>query len=107
MNEYNTYSIGRVLLHQVDTRESVGKFPLRLLMSSSPPSSPSSSEEVPPWEHAWRDIQPTISSLYSTIASWPKPKARIMRVGQLDAELLDQELTAMLKEPLNKTLWGY
>jgi len=27
-----------------------------------------------------------------------------MRVGQLDAELLDQELTATLKEPLNKAL---
>ena len=27
-----------------------------------------------------------------------------MRVGQLDAELLDRGLTAMLKEPLNKTL---
>jgi hypothetical protein len=27
-----------------------------------------------------------------------------MRVGQLDAELLDQELASMLKEPVNKAL---
>jgi peroxin-2 len=27
-----------------------------------------------------------------------------MRVGQLDSELLDQELVQLLQEPLNKTL---
>lgn len=49
-------------------------------------------------------MQPRLSSLRSTITSWPQPTARILRVGQLDAELLDQELVTMLKEPLNKAL---
>lgn len=49
-------------------------------------------------------MQPSLTSLRSTIASWPQPTARILRVGQLDAELLDQELVTMLKEPMNKAL---
>ena len=81
----------------------MGKIRVHLLMSF-PPSSSSASGEAPYWEQAWTNIQPTLSSLRLTIASWPKPRARIMRVGQLDAELLDQELATMLKEPVNKAL---
>lgn len=81
-----------------------GKCALFPPVMSSLPSSSFAPGEAPSWERAWRDIQPTLSSLRSTIASWPKPQPRIMRVGQLDAELLDQELATTLKEPVNKAL---
>lgn len=71
-------------------------------MSTPSSSSPSGSRRL--WEAAWTEIQPTLTSLRSKIASWPRPTARITRVGQLDAELLDQELVMMLTGPVNKAL---
>lgn len=72
----------------------------RLMPNSSPSSSSSGNTSL--WDIAWSEMQPNLSSLRSTIASWPRPTPRILRVGQLDAELLDQELVNLLKEPVNK-----
>lgn len=56
------------------------------------------------WQQAWLDAQPRLTSIRESIASWPDAAPRILRVGQLDAELLDQELIGVLKEPVNKAL---
>jgi peroxin-2 len=62
-------------------------------MSSSPSSS---------WEHAWTDAQPRLREIRDSILSFPGANPRAIRVGQLDAELLDQELVTLLKDPLIK-----
>lgn len=54
------------------------------------------------WEHAWANAQTTLSSIKHSLASGTHPDPRIIRVGQLDSELLDQELVSLLQEPLNK-----
>ncbi|KAF8308798.1 hypothetical protein DL93DRAFT_1855997 [Clavulina sp. PMI_390] len=72
--------------------------------SSSAPSPAASGSSSRPWNTAWSEIHPALSLLRGQIASWATPTSRIMRVGQLDAELLDHELITMLKEPLNKAL---
>ncbi|KAF8341636.1 Pex12 amino terminal region-domain-containing protein [Cantharellus anzutake] len=56
------------------------------------------------WEHAWINAQPKLESIRQKINTWPYVPPRILRVGQLDAELLDQELVNMLKDPVNKSL---
>ena len=56
------------------------------------------------WDRAWDDAQPALAAIRASMAAWPPVPARIMRVGQLDAELLDQELLSVLKEPINKAL---
>ena len=45
-----------------------------------------------------------LSSIRNTLGSTTSPYSRITRVGQLDAELLDQELVHLLYEPLQKAL---
>lgn len=56
------------------------------------------------WEHAWNNAQTTLSSIQDSLSSSISPDPRIIRVGQLDSELLDQELVVLLQEPLNKAL---
>jgi peroxin-2 len=56
------------------------------------------------WEQAWNNAQPALSLIRDSLSSNTSPDPRIMRVGQLDSELLDQELVQLLQEPLNKTL---
>ncbi|ETW83876.1 peroxisomal biogenesis factor 2 Pex2 [Heterobasidion irregulare TC 32-1] len=56
-----------------------------------------------PWQQAWDQAQPRLSSLRDSLPSSAIPP-RILRVGQLDAELLDQELVHILLEPVNKAL---
>lgn len=55
-------------------------------------------------QQAWDDAQPRLHSIRESIRSLTTPHARILRVGQLDAELLDQELVHLLQDPLNKAL---
>ncbi|KAF9569335.1 hypothetical protein CPC08DRAFT_739223 [Agrocybe pediades] len=56
-------------------------------------------------DHAWNNAQPTLSKIKSSFSSSPdSPRPRIIRVGQLDSELLDQELVQLLQEPINKAL---
>lgn len=55
------------------------------------------------WQQAYTSAHPTLSSIRDSLGS-TTPNPRIMRVGQLDAELLDQELVHLLCEPLKKAL---
>ncbi|KAF9057693.1 peroxisomal biogenesis factor 2 [Panaeolus papilionaceus] len=74
-------------------------------MSSSTPSTHSSA--LGRLEDVWRSVQPKLSeilqNLNPTLQNEGQNK-RIIRVGQLDAELLDQELAHVLHEPINKAL---
>ena len=56
------------------------------------------------WEQAWNNAQPALSSIRDSLSLSTSPNARILRVGQVDSELLDQELVLLLQEPLNKAL---
>lgn len=58
------------------------------------------------WQQAWDAAQPRLHSIRDAIASQecPQPNSRIIRVGQLDAELLDTELVHILTEPVSKAL---
>lgn len=65
--------------------------------------------EVPSWamstlEDAWQSAQPRLSQIRAALHSTPAANQRIARVGQLDSELLDQELAQLLQEPINKAL---
>lgn len=56
------------------------------------------------WEEAWNRAQPRLSSIRNALNPHDSPDLRIIRVGQLDSELLDQELVQLLQEPLNSAL---
>lgn len=56
------------------------------------------------WENVWNRAQPRLATIRETLSSDAATNPRILRVGQLDSELLDQELVHLLQEPLNKTL---
>ncbi len=56
------------------------------------------------WEDAWNAAQPRLTAIRDTLRSNGERDGPITRVGQLDAELLDQELIIVLQEPLNKAL---
>ena len=56
------------------------------------------------WEYAWANAQTTLSSIKHSLTSGTHSDPRIIRVGQLDSELLDQELVSLLKEPLKQAL---
>jgi peroxin-2 len=44
----------------------------------------------------------SLRELFSTNSDSPSP--RVIRIGQLDSELLDQDLVTLLQEPVNKAL---
>lgn len=52
------------------------------------------------WQAAWDNAQPALARIRSTLAESKAALPRLIRVGQLDAELLDQELVLLLKQPL-------
>jgi peroxin-2 len=56
------------------------------------------------WQDAWDRAQPRLSAIRTSLSSAASASPRTLRVGQLDAELLDQELIHILEEPLNKAL---
>ncbi|KAG0709771.1 Pex12 amino terminal region-domain-containing protein [Suillus ampliporus] len=58
------------------------------------------------WQQAWDAAQPRLHSIQDALTSpaFPIPNPRIIRVGQLDAELLDAELVHILIEPVSKAL---
>ena len=58
----------------------------------------------PVWEDAWRAAAPALTTIQEDLAHSPSPVSRVIRVGQLDAELLDQELSTLLQEPITKAL---
>lgn len=56
------------------------------------------------WENAWNSAQPHLSSITTAIRPSATVNPRVIRVGQLDSELLDQQLVQLLQEPINKAL---
>lgn len=58
----------------------------------------------PSWQQVWEEAQPRLSSIQESLRTGGSPSERIIRVGQLDAELLDQELVQLLQEPVGKAL---
>jgi hypothetical protein len=52
------------------------------------------------WKKDWSNVQSSLSSLRCLLASFPSSPLRIMRVSQLDADLLDSELFETFKEQL-------
>ena len=74
---------------------------------SSSPSDPSSSSSSSYWQRAWDDAQPQLQQARETVRNLRLNsdfRPRVLRVGQLDAELLDEELVQLLQTPLNKAL---
>ena len=55
------------------------------------------------WEKAWEEAQPRLQEWNANGPS-SRSKARVLRVNQLDAELLDEELVQLLQEPLAKAV---
>lgn len=56
------------------------------------------------WEDVWHNAQSSLASLRGSLSSENSPEPRIIRVGQLDSELLDQELVSLLQDPLNAAI---
>ena len=52
----------------------------------------------------WNSAQPKLAEIQASLGKGNPTNTRIIRVGQLDSELLDQELAQLLKEPINKAL---
>ncbi|KAI0693599.1 peroxisomal biogenesis factor 2 [Cytidiella melzeri] len=63
-------------------------------------SNPSSSTAT--WQRLWDESQPRLVSIRQSLNEQLPPAPRITRIGKLDAELLDQELVAVLQEPVSK-----
>ena len=63
-----------------------------------------SSSSQPSWERIWNDSRPQLVSIQQSLAGRQHVTSRVMRVGKLDAELLDQELVQVLQDPLAKAL---
>ncbi|ORZ15984.1 Pex12 amino terminal region-domain-containing protein [Lobosporangium transversale] len=55
---------------------------------------------IPFWEPDWKRVQAPLVALRRQLASFPSPPLRIMKVSQLDADLLDDELLETMKEQL-------
>jgi hypothetical protein len=74
-------------------------------MARDPPAITEQSLSMAPfWEQAWKDAQPVLSFIWASLPSFPALSPRILHVGQLDAELLNQELLGVLKEPVKKAI---
>jgi len=56
------------------------------------------------WQQAWDDAQPRIEEIRRSLKSVRPSTLPALRLGQLDAEILDQELLQILKVPLEKAL---
>jgi len=67
-------------------------------------TSTSSASTSTAWQHLWEQAQPRLHAIQGSLESSQPVPPRIIRVGQLDAELLDQELVQLLQEPITKAL---
>ncbi len=57
------------------------------------------------WQQAWDLAEPRLTTIRTALEGTAiGPEARNPRVGQLDSELLDQELLQLLREPIYKSL---
>lgn len=66
--------------------------------------SSSSTSSISTWHQLWEQAQPRLNLLQNSFETHNSPTSKTIRVGQLDAELLDQELVQLLQEPLTKAL---
>jgi len=71
-----------------------------LVQNNNIASESESESESAFWKNDWIRAQNTLSSIRRSLPSFPSSPLRILRVSQLDADLLDTELFAMLKEQL-------
>jgi hypothetical protein len=55
------------------------------------------------WQQLWDQAQQTLIHAEQSLDT-RSPASRILRVGQLDAELLDVEFVNLLRDPLSKAL---
>lgn len=60
------------------------------------PSQPTPTE----WSSNWKDIQPALRKVRRSMASLRTSSLKVMRVSQLDSDILDFELVDILKEQL-------
>ena len=57
------------------------------------------------WQQAWDLAELRLTTIRTALEGTVRgPEARNPRVGQLDSELLDQELLQLLREPIYKSL---
>jgi peroxin-2 len=56
------------------------------------------------WQQLWDRAQSMLGNAEQSLEGTASPAPRILRVGQLDAELLDVELVNLLLDPLSKAL---
>lgn len=69
---------------------------LVIYIMARPPSEP----PVPEWTANWKDIQPALKKARRSLASVRALPMKVMRVSQLDSEILDGELFQILKDQL-------
>jgi peroxin-2 len=60
------------------------------------PSQPATTE----WNSSWKEIQPALRKVRRSMASLRTSSLKVMRVSQLDSDILDIELVDILKEQL-------
>ncbi|PKI85073.1 Pex2p [Malassezia vespertilionis] len=61
-------------------------------------------DDAPFYAPAYSHALPAIEAIRKRLPHFSSPVLRVQRVGQLDAELLDQELTDLLAEPVKTAL---
>ncbi|KAI8326887.1 Pex12 amino terminal region-domain-containing protein [Blakeslea trispora] len=67
-----------------------------LRLPSQPPT--------PEWTSSWKEIQPALDKVRQSLTTLKTSSLKVMRVSQLDSDLLDLELLDILKEQLWKAL---
>src|SRR5689334_11664647 len=75
-----------------ELKESASESGHTLLPVRYPSVLPASMSLPPAWQQAWTVAQPRLQALTDSISGQSPLASRVLRVGQLDAELLDQEL---------------
>ncbi|KAI8377900.1 Pex12 amino terminal region-domain-containing protein [Radiomyces spectabilis] len=55
---------------------------------------------IPEWKNDWKQIQPALRKIRRSMASLPTSSLKVMRVSQLDSDILDFELFDILKQQL-------
>ena len=74
------------------------------MASTSSPASFGAASESAFYQNAQQSASSSIDAIRNSLHRFPTPALRIQRVNQLDAELLDRELSEMLLEPVKKAL---
>ena len=67
-------------------------------------SRPADRAAPPFYEEAYARASSSVARIRDGLPSFPMPELRVQRVGQLDANLLDQELADLLAQPVTAAL---